>query len=190
MLAQRVLSSAPYITMLGGLVRDHITNDGGKVKTIPVCVPLACVDCGGVDDGKEIPFMPDAKQAAVAYFETIGSPSIVQNRRQWTMYQASFRFVAWVNTERLTNHRYLENSLSSAFRGAKYGSVGGGVSSLRVISVQPDFSSPFDRFTYNEKESQFLAPPYSWLSLTISVQFIASSADACISAPGIKDTVC
>jgi len=186
-LAEGIKQQAGYITKLTGLIREARVSDGGSDKRRPVGIPMKCASCGDAG-GKEISFAPDEKQSAIAYFETVGNPNPISVRRGWALYEMRVRFPVWINGSMVTHADFMESDLCRRFLKGSYSSTET-IGSLRVIDATPEAAPPFDRWSYNEKETQFLAPPYSWCSILLTVRFIHNT-NTCVPEISTKEAVC
>lgn len=178
------LLTLPYIEKFGGVVQTIqkvIPQEGNKsiVKRIPVSQVHQDQPCSLIDMEKEtIQFLPESKLKGMLYFEDNGI-SLDTSKRSTSMnfYRSRMRLIVWLN-QKLISPKF-DIGLSSiamneiiSMLGVSYGSSEI-FKNMNVIvtNVPPANASLFSEYDYNEKETQFLMPPFDFFGIDLEIRF-------------------
>lgn len=178
------LLNLPYINKYGGVVQTItkvVTNGTNKptLKRIPIsAVHEAPAGCGDLAEAINLHFIPESKLKGMLYFEDNGS--VLDNNKRassLTFWHSKLRLVVWMNQKLLTEQFDIElasmamNEMITllctnpvnldVFKNLR----------VEVASIPPATSSLFSQYDYNEKETQFLMPPYDFFAVDLDVFF-------------------
>jgi len=179
------LLNLPYIEKYGGVVQTIQkvipgTGDNGKaiVKRIPIsAVHEAPANCD-LTEATSIHFIPEGKLKGLLYFEDGGSVMEPGKRHTGlTFWRSRLRLVVWMNQKLLKETFDIElgsvamNEMISLLctKPVNYDVFKN--MAVRVASIPPATSSLFSEYDYNEKETQFLMPPYDFFAIDLDVFF-------------------
>ena len=166
-----------FVDKIAGLVSTQYMTIDGVEKSYPVA---CCVD----DDckvGSYNDLTPDSAHKTVIYFED-GGVSFVRAQGNFRHYQSRLRLVCWINVAKLNEDTCYTDSPCTASTNIL----------LEIIRAIPNFPanySPFlqvrfdvvsqvvrdngifSKYTYNEKQTQYLMSPYDYFALEIETDF-------------------
>jgi hypothetical protein len=172
-----------FIDKIAGLVSTQymtITDENGN--KVQKAYPVAC--CVTADDCKEGAYndlTPNSQYKTVIYFED-GGISFVRAQGNFRHYQSRLRLVCWINVAKL----YTDVCYTDIPCNASTNII------IEIIRAIPDFpvnytplmqvrfevtgqmvrdNSIFGRYTYNEKQTQYLMSPFDYFALDITTDF-------------------
>lgn len=177
------LFNLPYIEKFGGIVQviqKVIPAVDGKsnIKRIPIsAVHQAPANCS-LAEATSIHFIPESKLKGMLYFEDGGS-TVDTGRRHTGLnfWRSRLRLVVWMN-QKLLKEKF-DNQMGSqamnemisllctnpvnyeVFKQVK----------VEVASIPANTSALFTAYDYDEKETQFLMPPYDFFAIDLDVTF-------------------
>lgn len=166
-----------FVDKIAGLVSTQYMTIEGVEKSYPVacCVPDDC-KVGSYND-----LTPDSAHKTVIYFED-GGVSFVRAQGNFRHYKSRLRLVCWINVAKLNEDICYTDSPCTASTNIL----------LEIIRAIPNFPanySPFlqvrfevisqvvrdngifSKYTYNEKQTQYLMSPYDYFALEIETDF-------------------
>ena len=176
------LIAKDFLTKAAGCVQElKFPVKGKKDKKIPAVRSLytsdgTVVKCLPEEDYKDL--IPNSGETGILYFEDLGSKKTAGNVRMET-WKGSLRLVCWLNHNK-TATTTTEEACDEVKRDVpqhienQFGIFSG---KIKVVEVYPKRPSPFDRYTYDEKETQHLIFPYDYFSLKI--EYVANVAAGC-----------
>lgn len=178
------LLNLPYIEKYGGVVQTiqkvipGAEADKPTIKRIPIsAVHQAPANCS-LAEAINIHFIPEVKLKGLLYFED-GGVSLDTSKRhsQLNFYRSRLRLVVWLNQKLIKQEFDIElgsiamnemiNLLCTnpvnydAFKNV----------SAKVAVIPPATSSLFSEYDYNEKETQFLMPPFDFFAIDLDIFF-------------------
>ncbi len=176
------ISGLDFIDKIAGLTSVTYSNIKDGDKTVQKAYPIAC--CVTADDCKEGSYndlCPDSKYKTVIYFEDGGCKinRVEGNFQYWT---STLQLICWINVAKILGDDCKSGSqctLSSHLIAeiirelpefpqhiAPFSHVKIYVDSQNIRS-----NSIFSKYTYNEKQTQYLMYPYDYFSLDIKTEF-------------------
>lgn len=179
------LLNLPYISKYGGVVQTIQkvipgVGDNGKaiVKRIPIsAVHEAPANCD-LTEAINLHFIPESKLKGMLYFEDGGSVINTGKRHSGLNYWRSrLRLVVWLNQKLLMDQFDIElasvamNEMISLLCTNPVNMDVFKDLTIRVASIPPATSAIFSEYDYNEKETQFLMPPYDFFAIDLDVFF-------------------
>lgn len=178
------LLNLPFIEKYGGVVQTIQKvipgTDGEKsvVKRIPISTVHQAPENCSLVDATSLHFIPESKLKGLLYFEDGGSVIDVSRRHTGLVYWRSrLRLVVWMN-QKLLKEKY-DIEMGSVAMNQIIGLLVTNPEnrdvfkalSARVASIPPATSALFSEYDYNEKETQFLMPPYDFFAIDLDVFF-------------------
>lgn len=179
------LLNLPYIDKYGGVVQTiqkviPDATEAGKsiIKRIPISAVHQAPENCSLTEATSIHFIPEGNLKGLLYFEDGGS--VLDTAKRHTglnFYRSRLRLVVWLNQKKLSETFNIElasvamNEMISLLctTPANY-DVFKNVTA-RVANIPPATSSLFSEYDYNEKETQFLMPPYDFFGIDLDVFF-------------------
>jgi hypothetical protein len=165
-----------WIDKIAGLTQIARVTQGGVEKRFPISCDMtfddACVK-GCYDD-----LMPNSQYASVVFFED-GSFTFSRAEGNKLYYESRLRMVVWLNYKKLTGgcgstSEYIISIIKALPAFAQ--NVGDMLRlSVTVTSQMPRTSGVFDKYTFDEKRSQYLMLPYDFFALDIKTTFFIIS---------------
>lgn len=177
------LLDLPYIDKYGGVVQviqKLIPTDGEKVvvKRIPIsAVHEAPANCN-LTEATNIHFLPESKLKGMLYFEDGGS--VIDGTKRHTgltFWRSRLRLVVWLNQKLIKETFDIElasqamNEMITLLCLPPANIEVLKNFSVKVASVPPATSAIFSDYDYNEKETQFLMPPFDFFAIDLDVFF-------------------
>ena len=119
--------------------------------------------------------VPNSDLTSLMYFEQRGNPTVVENHNRWYGVEASLSLVCWFNYQKVDPDMYSPEYVVSQIVNAIPFSLGN-FSCLTAVTCsyagqEPNDGSVFDKYTYNEPESQFFKYPYEHVVLNFDVSY-------------------
>lgn len=144
---------------------------GAPSKVMPVACGSNCVE-----GDRYSSLVPDSALKSLLYFEDYGTILKEKDTRRYDC-EATLRLVCWLNLAKLgiddctlsalaVSHVISAVPLQLAV-GQPYEHV-----LLKVVEQLPKSPAIFSRYTYNEKQLQYLMWPYDYFALVIKAKFI------------------
>lgn len=178
------LSTLPFIGVLAGMVQTQtvevIPESGPKqIKRFPVSYDvLGAINC----ESKERDLQPDSSKRSIIYFEDFGTiPGDI--RKDFGEYTSNIRLVAWLNRKKLTGDTYSEitavcvQSIIKKLRPINPLNVGFFTAlTVNPVKVPAQDANIFSRYTYEEKDKQYLRPPFEFFAIDLVCKYKISNA--------------
>ena len=174
----------PFITLLGGVAQtlteaqniDDLT--GPIIKRFPYTT--YALRKSGVRSKKDNPsLIPDSGEAGILYFEdngnTIDNTRVFSKGRRKTI--ARLDLVCWLNKKLINGGKSEEIGLQLITEvleklQIKNKDLGNFKScELKQISIKPQNNAIFSKYSYDEKITQYLMPPFEYFSISLEVSF-------------------
>lgn len=177
------IEKLPFVDKIAGLVQtvhlDFVDEKGGRVaKAFPVACCVTADDCkkGAYND-----LAPDSKYKTVIYFEDEGV-SFLRESGNHKHYRSTLRLVCWINVAKLKDV-YCKKRIPCTVSAQLIAQI------IRALPRNPENISPFDaiyinvteqlvrsnsiftKYSYNEKQTQYLLSPYDFFALEIVTDF-------------------
>ena len=172
------LAPLTFITRLGGVARAQVLRVGDKNKTVPVSVNPGTDAC---QTGDYLLLSPDSAQACIAYWELVTNEQLRRSAHLIQM-RATLRLVLWAKIARFSPASM--DVLAANVIGAmtpfwKMGKDGHIIDAkCEFLHEEPKTPAIFSRYTYDERERQYLMLPYDYASLLFQVHYSISGACA------------
>ena len=196
------LSYLPWLSKVAGLVQEaSLTIKGGGIKKIPIASvvytssldwsgrtnldPAAVIVpkyCEANEDYQDL--IPNSLELGIAYFEDQGS-KLVRELSTSDMYDGQLLLVVWINKKLIGNIATdvllfeVMKALPRSIKQVPYVHNG----KISIDTVEPNRPSPFEKYSYNEAEKQFLIYPYDYFSFKIKYRVIVSHGCAQLIEP-------
>lgn len=179
------LLNLPYIDKYGGVVQTIqkvIPGTGDSDKPIVKRIPISAVhqappNCS-LAEATSIHFIPEGKLKGILYFEDNGVvPDTSKRHTGLNFYRSRLRLVVWLNQKLLKETFDIElasiamNEMISLLCTSPVNYDVFKNVSARVATIPPATSSLFSEYDYNEKETQFLMPPYDFFAIDLDIFF-------------------
>lgn len=176
------LTGLPFVDLLCGMVQTLTKDDPvDETKVIQKKMPVTYdhnldPDC----IGQEILPIPDSSRKSIIYFEDFGI-SVIDKRHGLTKYQSSLRLICWLNRSKLVGDNYIEISgrvmatiVDRLANKSPYNSGMFTTITTRVARIPPQDAGLFSRYTYEEKDRQYLRPPFEFFGIDLQTDFFAN----------------
>lgn len=161
-----------FLTKTAGCVQDvAFPVKNKRHKIIPAAKEVfvsegAAIKCLPAEDYTDL--IPNSSETGILYFEDLGS-KLTNSYARSEIWGGSLKLVCWVNHSKIENKT--THDLLNEIRAAipqdleAQGLIFAG--KLKVTEVYPKRPSPFDKYGYDEKETQHLIYPFDYFSLKI-----------------------
>lgn len=178
------LKDLPYITKPGGLVQTILkgVNNGSErlpVKRIPASmIHMPKPGCELVTS-PNLHYIPETKEKGIFYFEDngvsfdLGRPTPALN-----YYRSRLRLVVWLNQRLISDQfdvtlsaRVMNEMISLLTPNVNMSSEVLKNIHVEVSDIPAQSSEIFNRYDYDEKESQYLMAPYDFFAVDLDVSF-------------------
>ena len=186
-----------FVDKIAGLVSTQymtMTDETGEkvTKSYPVACCVTAEDC---KEGAYNDLTPDSKYKTVIYFED-GGISFVSAKGNFKYYKSRLRLVCWINVAKLNEDGcYTDipctastNIIIEIIRAIPYFPANfPPLMQVRfeVVDQVIRSNSIFSKYTYNEKQVQYLMSPYDYFALDIDIDFAI-----CIEGTDEYDPLC
>lgn len=185
-LIARHISHLPFLSKVAGCVQELKYKQKGVAKEIKI--PIASVvytsstDFSGrlnLDESAVIEpkycevseqnkdLVPNSKETGIAYFEDGGYKRIDGNKRT-NVFEGDLTLVVWLNMKKIGDYSITEicksllSQLPSQLNDETFQSA-----KITIEAVKPKRPSPFEKYTYNEAEKQYLNFPFDYFAVKI-----------------------
>ena len=165
-----------FVDKIAGLVATQYMTIDGVQKAYPVacCVPEDCIQ-GAYND-----LAPDSAHSSVIYFED-GGVSFNKYEGHFKYYTSSLRLVCWLNVKKILGEEcdasqctYSSHAIADIIRHLPEfpRNVAPFVRFYsEVVSQAVRDNGIFSKYTYNERQTQYLFSPYDYFALDIRTTF-------------------
>jgi hypothetical protein len=172
LLKARIADAFPQVDKLAGMVRALERDVEGGTFRFPVGILVE--DALSCDDSEQRDMIPDAKYAAIVYFEDGGITS-ERSRTRGIAFTSRLRLICWVNTTKFGGDPFTADKLAQNFSTTlKRGPYNTGpfIGVRHGISGQPIRGfGLFGQYNYPQSARQYLAPPYDAFGLDLITEF-------------------
>jgi len=178
------LIGQPYVDKIAGLVQVaqdvKNTDNGSIVKRFPIACDVTGKDCADASF-RLSDLVPDSKKKSVIYFEDISGVTFRGQERNEFIFQARPRLVCWLNQKQLGKNQCSITPLVVAHIIKTLGTnkrFNDGLyikANIQVAGQVVKTPAIFQRYTYDEKTTQFLMFPFDYFALDIIVDFRVNS---------------
>lgn len=177
-LAQSLIN-LDYITRASGCIEElKIPSKGGKgFKNVPAArevftAPSVC-ESGAYKD-----MVPNSAEVGIIYFEDLGTRREKAGRLE--KWRGTMRLVCWLQVGESCGNVYTTENINTIIASVREAVTQDLTSNGQIVSGKvwaaeeyPKRPSPFEKYDYNEKETQFLMYPYEYFSLKIEYFVVA-----------------
>lgn len=192
------LMGLPYIDKPGGLIQvwqksvPPTGEDKATTKRIPISAIYAAMTNCDLTDEKLISYVPESKLKGMFYFED-GGASLNSNKRSPSVnfWRSRLRLVAWFNTKNIQSQQdimFTSNAQQEMISLLPSKPIN--VDIFKQFYVEPTnilaMESSIFPYDYDEKETQFLLPPYAFFAIDLDVYYGIPKGCA---IPVIPDTI-
>jgi len=140
-------------------------------KTFPVYYKDSLSDCE-TDNLQQL--VPDDTKKSIIYFEVINQPTVKQHHKAFNSFIGKIRLVCWANLKKISPDLHDMGVIASNILDGFPSELDNieFISSIRLFfDAQIDKASLFDKYTYNEAETQFMTYPYDAIGLNFDIEF-------------------
>lgn len=188
----------PFVEIIAGLaqrVEFHQPNGDGApaIKRMPVSYDTTVAQ--GCKVTPETALVPNSGKKGLLYFEDMGATFVDRASGGHMKYRSTLILVCWMNRARLVGDSYKEitSYCVSALLGklkVKETGTEGNFSRFTVMPgrIMPQDAAVFSRYTYDEKVTQYLRPPFEFFGMELTVDY--SIHPACLSQIEFKEPIC
>lgn len=178
----KILTAAhPVVDKIAGMVQtveyaQERMNGSAEVKRIPVSIDT---NVPGAAAWKERELVPNSKYRSMLYFEDGGITAGVRSA-YGTEHVSKLTLICWLNTKMMAGTStptsdFIRDLLKiiekPPYNSGKY---------LRIHTlhdaIRPMDAGVFSRYTYDQKEKQYLMPPFEYFAIGLTVKYIVSAA--------------
>lgn len=166
-------------------------NDKRVVKRMPVAIQDIEQDCVS----RETTATPDSSKKGIIYFEDLGTISNGRARNGFA-FTSTLMLVCWINRARVVADAYAEitaMAIVDILERLKAEQNPENVSFFTALKVKvgripKQDALLFAKYTYDEKETQYLRPPFEFFGIELKCDYEINRS--CISEIEIKEPVC
>jgi len=174
------LIGEPYVDKIAGLVQvvqDVQKSDKGTfIKKFPVACDVTGKDCAD-NTSRLSDLVPDSKKRSVIYFEDISGVTFRGQERNEFIFQARPRLVCWLSQKRLGTNQcsitplIVANIIKALGTNKRFNDGLYIKARIQVAGEVAKTPAIFGRYTFDEKQTQFLMYPFDYFALDIVVDF-------------------
>jgi hypothetical protein len=175
------LEGLDFIDKIAGLARPIMinvpgTNNDKVQKIFPIACDVTHNDC---ISGKYQDLIPNSKYSTIIYFEDAGS-TIQKAANNWATFNSRLNLICWMNLKKLgecsvctTSTAVLLSILAALpefpINDANYSPI----RDVKIEGVSEAIKSNaiFNKYSYDEKVTQYLLYPFDFFMLNISVSY-------------------
>lgn len=194
-LKSRIISQ-PYVDRIAGIVmtmiEEQVTDENTFIKKFPVSCDISGEDCSE-SNSRYKDLIPNSNKKSVIYFEDLTGITFLSRERDNLLFQCSPRMIGWLNLTKLGRTECSISSLIvpdiidklitiSPFNTATFNRV-----SIKVNKQVPKTAQIFNKYTFLEKETQYLMYPYDYFALDLTVNFAVNKNCIADFAPSAED---
>lgn len=179
------LLNLPYIQKYGGIVQtiQKVIPVAGSDKPVIKRIPISAVheapaNCQDLTTATSIQFIPESKLKGMLYFEDGGSVMDTTKRHTGLVFWRSrMRLIVWMNQKLISETYNIElaamamNEMITLLCTNPVNMDVFKSLQVKVASVPSATSALFSEYDYDEKETQFLMPPYDFFGIDLDVYF-------------------
>ena len=174
-----MLNDIKIFSKIAGIAQPVIvTQPSATDKTIDKVIPVTydhnVRDC----ESQEIDLVPNSTERGILYFEDLGTKNTSQMQGGYIDFQSRLNLVGWLNKSLITGNQYDEITgkvivlILSKLKVANPINVGIFKKlSVKIDQIAEQSANIFKRYTYDEKATQFLRPPYEYFAITLICNF-------------------
>lgn len=188
-----LLVDLDFVDKISGLVQtvymDVLDENKTRVqKSFPVSCDATYEDC---IDGAYLDLCPDSSKKSVLYFED-GGVAFIDQKGKFKNYRSILRLICWLNVAKIKAEECDVSTVCSMNGSAiksiicMFPKIPIDLGDIRrfypeVVNEVIRDNSIFSKYTYNEKQTQYLMHPYDYFALTIETTFSICTADCSVS---------
>lgn len=189
----------PFVDVIAGMVQTVTDKDEGEnglpvTKRYPVTDDVTIAD--NCQFSQEKILTPDSRKKGLIYFEDNGTSFMGSDNKGNYSYRSRLKLICWLNRSRITGQRYSQITASGITYildklkvGELYGKVGFFQRfKVNVSSIDPQDSSIFSKYSYDESDMQYLRPPFEFFAINLTVDFSVNKR--CINEIEIREKSC
>jgi hypothetical protein len=174
----------PYVDKIAGLVQVaqdvQSSKQGSIVKRFPIACDVTGKDCADATF-RLSELVPNSKNKSVIYFEDISGVTFRGQERNEFIFQARPRLVCWLNQKQLGKNEcsitplVVANIIKALGTNKRFNDGLYIKAMIQVAGQVTKTPAIFQRYTYDEKTTQFLMFPFDYFALDIVVEFRINS---------------
>lgn len=192
-------SSINFLDVIAGLAQlvrygEAVEGGGTIYKSMPVAYDIATPD--GCQVSPETAVIPNSMKKGILYFEEAGTNISQFKKHRGGKYTSTLNLVCWVNkanlgystTEELTAI-LITKILDAVITSGNRDNVGSFIGlHITPVRINPQDSSVFNKYTYDEEATQFLRPPFEFFSIMLNIEYGINPK--CINDFDLKNKLC
>lgn len=191
-LAQKIVG-VPYAEIIGGVASTlEYGEEEGRASKMPYTEDIYTDENCQV--GKSTALIPDSRKKGLIYFEDLGTAYTGRTNNGFT-YRSKLRIVVWYNRASIfgdTNASTTAAIASDLLKRINAGKIHN-LGFFARLSIIPEVfrerdKTIFNSYTYSEKETQYLMPPFDFFAIDIKATYSLSAN--CINELTLKEEVC
>ena len=178
------IEGLPWIDKIAGLtqVARISVADSKTEKRFPISCDMSFEDA--CREGCYDSLVPDSSKRSIIYFEEI-SLNLQRRVGSRLYYESSLRLVGWLNYNMLgggcgSSAKYITDIIR-ALPQMPVDDTNFRAITIEVMSQLPRDANIFGKYTYNEKQTQYLMLPYDFFALDIRTRFFITPE--CVDLP-------
>ena len=187
------LVGVPYAEVIGGLANVlEYGEEEGRTKRMPYTEDIYVNDDCKV--GKTTALVPNSRKKGVIYFEDRGTTFTGRTAHGFT-YRSDFRLVLWYNRVAIFGDKNASTTAAIAsdlLRKINAGKTHNLGFFARLSLIPQTFKerdkSIFSPYTYSEKETQYLMPPFDYFAIDFKATYSVSAN--CINELELNPEIC
>lgn len=168
------IETLPFIDKYAGVVKTlSYKDDKGAIKSFPASVQTTLEECG-TDRYKDL--VLDSSKKSVLFLEDRGT-RLIEKKGDRTYWRSSLNIVCWLNMPKLGYSGASYSSVAiigiiSKFPLSPFSSSIYNLIDIQVQGQEPKSVNPFQRYSFEETEKQYLMYPYDYFVLPVDVEFM------------------
>lgn len=180
-----ILQDLPFADVVGGLVQTLENNDTSGEKTIKKKMPVSLYHNQDNEDEcrtsiSQREFVPDSSKKSIMYIEDGGAVP-VSMEGGGMRFKSNLVVVAWLNKKKLVdNYSSLISApciylVLDAFMGKNPVNYQGLTRiEFKQGRILPQDNRLFSKYTYDEKETQYLMPPFEYFGIELTAEYVVT----------------
>jgi hypothetical protein len=177
---EKILTKITWADRVVGMVKTMNTTGGDETavnRSFPVSCDINVDQRECLAKSKQYAVVPDSALKALIYFEDGGASPVGRSPRG-TIFESSMTLVCWMNLQNLgqtscTASAFAQVQLIDVLNNINISDPALPINNLKIteISVNVKDARIFSKYTYNEKQVQYLHYPYDYFSIGLKVTF-------------------
>ena len=181
-LSEKINANCTFLSKPCGVARLQRERVEKKVKVYAVVPNLDPTTC---NKQPYLAMLPCTQETAICYFEVLDNIVTKQDKKIYEA-TATVRLVGWINTKRFEN--YQQGSIEQAVIQQLNDKNIAGVNHIELTRLEPKTAQIFQKYTYDEAETQYLMHPFDFFSIVLKITYF--NAFGCAEMPILSQNQC